>query len=329
MNSVHPVHPVHPCELSSLAVQARDLTRRFGAFVAVDHLNLDVPKGVVFGFLGPNGSGKSTTIRMLCGLLAPSSGSAVVGGFDIERQPEELRAHLGYMSQRFSLYDDLTVSENLEFFGGVYGLAGDRLRARRDAVLAAVGLNGQENQMTAALSFGWKQRLALASALLHEPPLVFLDEPTSGVDPASRRLFWEVIDDLSAAGVTTFVTTHAMDEAERCDGLAFIYRSRLIAQGSPAELKAGFTGDLYRVEAAPLLKALEAARAAPGVLDASLFGTGLHVALERGSDPDALHRALDAASVQVTSINPQPVSLEDVFVALMRREGREAQEANR
>src|SRR5438876_2617420 len=228
---------------ASKAVQAHDLTRRFGQFVAVDRLTLEVPTGSVFGFLGPNGSGKSTTIRMLCGLLAPSGGSAVVGGFDVERQPEELRAHLGYMSQRFSLYDDLTVGENLEFFGGVYGLAGHRLQERRDAVLAAVGMTGQEEQMTGALSFGWKQRLALASALLHEPPLIFLDEPTSGVDPASRRRFWEVIDDLSAAGVTTFVTTHAMDEAERCDGLAFIYRSRLIAQGSPKDLRAGFKGD--------------------------------------------------------------------------------------
>src|SRR5205085_8861317 len=167
--------------MTERAVQARELTRRFGSFVAVDHLTLDVPKGSVFGFLGPNGSGKSTTIRMLCGLLAPSGGSAVVGGFDIEREPEALRAHLGYMSQRFSLYDDLTVAENLEFFGGVYGLAGGRLCTRRDAVLAAVGLAGQEEQMTSALSYGWKQRLALASALLHEPPLLFLDEPTSGV----------------------------------------------------------------------------------------------------------------------------------------------------
>jgi ABC-2 type transport system ATP-binding protein len=309
-------------DIQDLAVQARDLTRRFGSFVAVDHLTLDVPKGSVFGFLGPNGSGKSTTIRMLCGLLAPSGGSAVVGGFDIEREPEALRAHLGYMSQRFSLYDDLTVAENLEFFGGVYGLAGSRLRTRRDAVLTAVGLTGQEEQMTAALSYGWKQRLALASALLHEPPLIFLDEPTSGVDPASRRLFWEVIDDLAAAGVTIFVTTHAMDEAERCDGLAFIYRSRLIAHGSPADLKAGFKGDLYRVEAQPLLRALEAARALPGVLDASLFGTAVHVTLEPHSDPDSMRAALESAGVRVSEIERQPVSLDDVFVALIGRESR-------
>src|SRR6059036_3458924 len=167
------------------AVEIRDLVKAFGAFVAVDHVSMTVEKGEIFGFLGPNGSGKSTTIRMLCGLLAPSGGSAVVGGYDVARQPEEVRAHIGYMSQRFSLYDDLTVAENLEFFGGVYGLAGERLRERMAAVLGAVGLAGQEEEMAGALSFGWKQRLALASALLHEPPLIFLDEPTSGVDPAS------------------------------------------------------------------------------------------------------------------------------------------------
>jgi ABC-2 type transport system ATP-binding protein len=306
---------------ASRAVVTHDLTRRFGSFVAVDRINLEVPTGAVFGFLGPNGSGKSTTIRMLCGLLAPSGGSAVVGGFDIARQGETLRAHIGYMSQRFSLYDDLTVAENLEFFGGIYGLAGASLRARMEAVLGAVGLAGQEGQMTEALSFGWKQRLALGSALLHQPPLVFLDEPTSGVDPASRRLFWEVIDDLAAAGVTIFVTTHAMDEAERCDGLAFIYRGRLIASGSPAELKARFAGHLFRVEAEPLLEALEAARVAPGVRDASLFGTALHVTLD-AAEPESLRSAMEQKGVHVHQVAPQPVSLEDVFVALIREGGK-------
>ncbi len=305
---------------AALAVRTHDLTRRFGSFVAVDRLNLEVPRGTVFGFLGPNGSGKSTTIRMLCGLLAPSGGSAVVGGFDVMRESEALRAHIGYMSQRFSLYDDLTVAENLEFYGGVYGLSGVRLTSRMDAVLAAVGLADQRSQMTGTLSYGWKQRLALASALLHEPPLLFLDEPTSGVDPASRRLFWEVIDDLAAAGVTIFVTTHAMDEAERCDGLAFIFQSRLIAQGSPAELKARFHGQLVRVEAEPLLPALAAARAAPGVLDASLFGAGLHVTLAPEAEPAQLQTAMEQAAVRVRHMAAAPVSLEDVFVALMRPE---------
>jgi ABC-2 type transport system ATP-binding protein len=222
------------------AIHTRALRKVFGALVAVDALDLDVARGEVFGLLGPNGSGKTTTIRMLCGLLAPTSGEAIVVGIDVRREPEALRSRIGYMSQRFGLYDDLTVYENLRFYATVYGLHGEQRHARLEALLRDRGLAPRRDQLAGTLSGGWKQRLVLACATAHEPPLLFLDEPTAGVDPASRRRFWELIHDLAHAGTTVLVTTHYMDEAERSDRLAFLSRGRLIAQGTPAEITAQF-----------------------------------------------------------------------------------------
>lgn len=222
------------------AIHTQALRKVFGTLVAVDSLDLDVARGEVFGLLGPNGSGKTTTMRMLCGLLAPTSGEAVVVGFDVRRDPEALRSRIGYMSQRFGLYDDLTVFENLRFYATVYGLHGEARGARLEALLRERGLAPRRDQLAGTLSGGWKQRLALACATAHEPPLLFLDEPTAGVDPASRRRFWELIHDLARAGTTVLVTTHYMDEAARCDRLAFLSRGRLIAQGTPAEITAHF-----------------------------------------------------------------------------------------
>jgi ABC-2 type transport system ATP-binding protein len=219
------------------AVRIENLVKRFGDFVAVDNVSLEVAGGEIFGFLGPNGAGKSTTIRILCGLLAPTSGRAWVAGFDVARQPEEVRQNIGYVSQRFSLYNDLTVEENIEFFGGVYGLSGAGLKERRDYVLRMAGLEDRRGSKTAELPGGLKQRLALGCAILHEPPVLFLDEPTSGVDPIARRGFWDLIYDLSAAGHTVFVTTHHMAEAEYCHRLALMYAGRVIESGSPDALK--------------------------------------------------------------------------------------------
>ena len=222
------------------AISVVDLTRRFGEFVAVDHLSFDVRPGEIFGFLGSNGAGKSTTIRMLCGLLQPTSGTATVGGRDVGRDPEGVKKQIGYMSQRFSLYEQLTVDQNIRFFGGLYGLDGARLQARRDFVIDMAGLQGRERMITAELAGGWRQRLALGCAILHEPPIVFLDEPTGGVDPLSRRQFWSLIDDLSASGVTVLVTTHYLDEAEHCHRIAIISAGRMAALGSTRELKSMF-----------------------------------------------------------------------------------------
>ena len=223
--------------MPEMMVTLRNLVRRFGDFVAVDNVTLDVAKGEVFGFLGPNGAGKSTTIRILCGLIAPTSGTAKVAGFEVGPQSEQIRRNIGYMSQKFSLYDDLTVEENIDFFGGLYGVEGERLQRRKQYVLEMAGLEGKRNELTAMLAGGWKQRLALGCAILHEPPVLFLDEPTSGVDPIARRQFWDLIYGLSEAGSTIFVTTHYMEEAEYCNRLALMYKGRVIALGTPAELK--------------------------------------------------------------------------------------------
>jgi ABC-2 type transport system ATP-binding protein len=218
-------------------VVIEDLVKRFGKFTAVDHVSLSVSKGEIFGFLGPNGAGKSTTIRMLCGLLTPTSGRASVAGFDVASQPEKIRENIGYMSQKFSLYDDLTVEENIEFFSGIYGVAKDKREQRKEYVLDMAGIRERRDSLTGLLAGGWKQRLALGCAILHEPPILFLDEPTSGVDPIARRSFWDLIYTLSEAGNTVFVSTHYMEEAEYCHRLALMYKGRVIALGTPEELK--------------------------------------------------------------------------------------------
>jgi ABC-2 type transport system ATP-binding protein len=292
------------------------LTKRFGSFVAVDALTFDVARGEVFGFLGANGAGKSTTIRMLCGLLKPTSGRALVGGVDVTADPEGVKRRIGYMSQRFSLYELLTVDQNIRFYGALYGLAGDRFAARYGFALEMAGLKGRERDLARDLSGGWRQRLALGCALLHEPPIVFLDEPTGGVDPISRRAFWRLIDDLSEAGTTVLVTTHYLDEAERCDRVAIVHAGRLAALGTTSELKRAFRDrPIVEVRAAEPVRAMTVLDGLPQVEKTSLFGTAVHAVLRGASvSVDAVRSALGAAGVAVTSIGPVVPSLEDVFI---------------
>jgi ABC-2 type transport system ATP-binding protein len=294
------------------SVVVEDLVKRFGTFTAVDRISLTVQRGEVFGFLGPNGAGKSTTIRILCGLLRPTSGRALVAGHDVAREPERVREHIGYMSQRFSLYNDLRVLENLRLFAGLYRVPPRVARERMEWVLEMAGLRGREHALTATLAAGWKQRLALGCAIL------FLDEPTSGVDPAQRRQFWELIHSMAAEGVTVFVTTHYMDEAEYCNRLALIDRGQIVALGTPSELKRrALPGELLLLEAEPLGEVLAAVRGFPGVLDAAVFGNALHLVVSSAADlVPGLRAHLTAAGFAVHRIVPIRPSLEDVFVTL-------------
>ena len=298
------------------AIAVRDLTRRFGRFVAVDHVSFDVRQGEIFGFLGANGAGKSTTIRMLCGLLKPTSGSATVGGIDVGRDPEGVKRRIGYMSQRFSLYELLTVEQNIRFFGGLYGLDDERIARRRDFVLEMAGLRGRERTLARDLAGGWRQRLALGCAVLHNPAIVFLDEPTGGVDPASRRRFWELINDLSERGVTVFVTTHYLDEAEYCNDIRLIHAGRIVAGGSPRELKAGvIRNPILEVSSGRAVDALEALRKEPWVLGTSIFGTSLHVSVADEEEGRRLIRERLAREGLVPErIDRIVPSLEDVFI---------------
>jgi len=304
------------------AVTVRELTRRFGAFLAVDRVSFDVEDGEIFGFLGSNGAGKSTTIRMLCGLLKPSSGSATVGGIDVGRDPEGVKRRIGYMSQRFSLYELLTVEENITFFGGLYGLENSRIAARRDFVLEMAGLKGREKTLTRDLAGGWRQRLALGCAILHEPSILFLDEPTGGVDPVSRRQFWQLIDRLSAHGVTVFVTTHYLDEAEHCHRLALMHAGRIAAMGSVAELKQVFRERaVVEVRTGSPMAALRALDDLPSVEKTSPFGTALHVWLKPGiRDTEPLRRRLGDLGLAAESFEFVQPSLEDVFMDVVARE---------
>ena len=304
------------------AVHIEHLTKRFGDFVAVDDVSVDVRRGEIFGFLGPNGAGKSTTIRVLCGLIAPTSGKATVAGFDVATQPEDIRRNIGYMSQKFSLYDDLTVEENIDFFGGVYGLSPAKLPVRKDYVLKMADLEDKRSTKTRLLSGGWKQRLALGCAILHEPPILFLDEPTSGVDPIARRNFWELIYQLSSAGHTIFVTTHYMDEAEYCHRVALMYGGRIIALGSPAELKELLgAGTLLNLESSDLLGSMTAIEGKPGILDVAVFGGGLHIKVEHAGDAIAeIYKLLGEAGIQVKTLDSIVPSMEDVFVSLIEKE---------
>jgi len=308
------------------AVEIRDLVKQFGDFVAVDHVNLTVGRGEIFGFLGPNGAGKSTTIRMLCGLLKPTSGSATVGGLDIATQPEAVKQHIGYMSQKFSLYDDLSVEENIDFFNRVYGVPVERRQWRKEYVLRMAGIEERRSSLTRLLSGGWKQRLALGCAILHEPPILFLDEPTSGVDPIARRTFWELIYQLSGAGHTIFVSTHYMDEAEYCHRVALMYRGKVIALGTPDELKQSLASHhIFHLEVSDLVGSMRTIEKIPGLADVAVFGGGLHV-----TAPDALHApgeirtALEQAGIEVTVLEKIQPSMEDVFVAMIEEEERKA-----
>ncbi len=305
------------------AIIVKNLTKDFGKFRAVDSVSFEVKRGEIFGFLGPNGAGKSTTIRMLNGLLLPTSGQGTVGGFDIIREQTQIRENLGYMSQRFSLYEDLTATENLSFFGGVYGLAGARLKGRIHEVLELVGLLDRREELTRLLPLGLKQRLALASAILHEPPMLFLDEATSGVDPISRRNFWDLIYGMAAAGVTILVTTHYMDEAEFCDRLVLISQGRLIAQGTPRELKRQVPEQIIEVFPDRVDEALQLIKQLPQVAEAAVFGTGLHVATTRAEEVEAaIKEVLGARRINIQRLGRVPPSLEDAFISLVERGGR-------
>ncbi len=303
------------------AVQVRDLVKRFGSFTAVDHVSFEVAPGEIFGFLGPNGAGKSTTIKMLNGLLTPTSGLGLVLGYDMARQGGAIKASIGYMSQKFSLYDDLSVAENINFFGGVYGLGGASLQERRRWALDLAGLTGQQRRLTRDLPGGVKQRLALACAALHGPRLLFLDEPTAGVDPRGRRLFWEFIYSLADQGVTIFVTTHYMDEAEYCHRLAMIMAGRLAAVGTPEELKRrhGPTG-LVAVDCEDPLAALAELKGDERVEEATLFGLTIHAAVD-DQRPEEVVRAILAAHDRQARVAAVAPSLEDVFIRLARSAG--------
>ncbi len=310
-----------------VAVAVTDLVRRFGAFVAVNKVSFEVRRGEIFGFLGPNGAGKSTTIRMLTGILAPTGGSGTVAGFDIRRQAERLKTQVGYMSQKFSLYDDLTVEENIDFYSGIYRVDARKRAARKAWVLEMAGLQDHRRSRTSTLSGGWKQRLSLGCAILHEPPIVFLDEPTSGVDPISRRLFWDLIYELATQGVTVFVTTHYMEEAEYCDRLALIYRGELIASGSPTSLKTEVMRQtVLDVIADRPQDAMYEVEAVPGVVEAALFGAGLHVVVDDPARAGSIRQRLEDRHYHVERVEPIVPSLEDVFVSLI--EARDRQDAS-
>ncbi len=304
------------------AIDVRSIHRAFGDFVAVDDVSFTVGVGEIFGFLGPNGAGKTTTIKMLTGLLRPTAGSALVDGLDTGRDARALRSRIGYMSQKFSLYGDLTVSENIQLFAGLYGVTGDRLRVRREWAIRMAGIAGHEDRLTGDLPLGWKQRLALGCAVLHEPSILFLDEPTSGVDPVARRAFWELIDELSAAGTTIMVSTHYMEEAEYCNRLVLMNRGRLIAAGTSGELRAMMHEPIYTVRTSRAPAAVEALQAAPGILEVGMFGRDVHVVA--ASEQEAEHvvpERLAAAGLSFDGMTRTIPSLEDVFVSLVRREG--------
>jgi ABC-2 type transport system ATP-binding protein len=305
--------------VSEKAVVVSNLERHFGGFVAVDKISFEVERGEVFGFLGPNGAGKSTTIRMLCGILAPTGGGGTVAGFDVATQPEKIKASIGYMSQRFSLYEDMTVEENINFFSGIYHIPAKKKQDRKQWVLETAGLADRRHWRTSTLSGGWKQRLALGCAVLHEPPILFLDEPTSGVDPLSRRQFWDLIYEMAERGVTVFVTTHYMDEAEYCGRVGLIYQGRLIACGTPRQLKTEYMAErVLEVICDRPRDALDAVESLEGVKEAALFGNGLHVVAKREEGlAEEMRQLLESRGQRVRRVEAIVPSLEDVFVSLI------------
>ena len=304
---------------STIAVTVRNLTRSFGDFIAVDHISLEVARGEIFGFLGPNGAGKSTTIKMLCGLLMPTGGSGTVGGYDIITRAEEIKQNIGYMSQKFSLYDDLTVEENINFFSGIYTVPESKKEARKEWALEMAGLRDKRGALTKTLPGGYKQRLALGCAILHEPPILFLDEPTSGVDPISRRNFWNMIYEMAGAGTTVFVTTHYMDEADYCDRLALIYRGKIIAEGAPNELRKNYmTRDVLEIEADHLVESMELLEKQG--IETAVFGSLLHATVEdaKAAVP-VIYKTLGESNIMVRRVDKIVPSLEDVFVTLIEK----------
>ena len=311
------------------AISACGLTRRFGHFTAVDDVSFDIARGAIFGFLGPNGSGKSTVIRMLCGLLRPSEGTATLDSIDVTRDPEQVKRRIGYMSQKFSLYEDLTVDENLYFFGRIYGLRGSALRTRRDELIELVGLQPYTRRLAGNLSGGWKQRLSLVCSLVHNPSIIFLDEPTAGIDPVARRDLWDLLFRLSSGGTTLFVTTHYMDEAERCSDVAYIYQARIMTIGRPSELKAlpeVNPSGTHRLTVAvdDSRRALQALRTMDGLTDATLFGQEIHLLVSDQIHEADIARALAAVGMAPREVRPSEPTLEDVFVMLTRNHTRRA-----
>jgi ABC-2 type transport system ATP-binding protein len=304
-------------------IVAEHLSRRFGALWAVRDVSLEVQRGEIFGVLGPNGAGKSTTIRMLCGILDPSGGKGTVVGFDVASQSERIKQNIGYMTQRFSLYEDMTVAENLRFYASIYGLASRQRKQRIEEVLGSSGLLDRRDQLAGTLSGGWKQRVALASSTIHRPPLLFLDEPTAGVDPVSRRDFWDQIHRIADAGTTVLVTTHYMDEAERCHRLAFIFRGQLLATGTPAQIVARRNLHVIEIETDSSVDSAELLRKTPGVEEVNHFGSRLRVALRDVDDAQArVEATLRNAGVRVEHIAPTRASVEDAFVSMVREDER-------
>jgi ABC-type multidrug transport system ATPase subunit len=312
-------------ESCDAAIQVTNLTRRFGTFTAVDSVSFSIAPGSIFGFLGPNGSGKSTVIRMLCGILEPTSGEACLDGIDVVRNPEAIKERIGYTSQKFSLYEDLTVDENIHFFGGIYGLKGSRLESRRQEVINLVGLGDYTSRLAGCLSGGWKQRLAVACSLLHEPRILFLDEPTAGIDPVARRDLWDLLFRLAGEGTTLFVTTHYMDEAERCSHVGYIYLSKLIVCGYPENLKQmkEITPEGLRrweVECDQSTRALLYLRQFPEVMDATLFGQSIHLLISNTLTETDISNLTNKGGFQCRTIREIDPSLEDVFVMLTKKE---------
>lgn len=303
--------------MSHTAIEVKDLTRKFGALVAVDNVSFSICYGEIFGYLGANGAGKSTTIRMLCGILAPTSGTATVAGFDVNQDPEKIKQSIGYVSQKFSLYTDLTVKENLEFYGRVYGLDSKKLKSRIEEVMKLTGLTDQQNQMAGNLSGGWKQRLAVANAILHQPKILFLDEPTAGIDPLSRRALWELLYQLAEEGIALFVTTHYMEEAERCNNIVIMAQGKVLRIGKPNELKSQVKEQVVEVECAPLMKASSIFQKIPGVVGVTAYGTTLHLNVREGLNVEHfLKEEADKKNIRIISIRKISASLEDVFATL-------------
>ncbi len=308
------------------AIEVEQLTKRFGVFTAVDQISFEVRQGEIFGFLGANGAGKSTTIRMLCALLTSTSGTARVGGYDINTHPEKIKENIGYMSQKFSLYEDLRVEENINFFGRVYGLSDHELQQRKEWVLRMAHLDGKERVITGTLPVGWKQRLALGCAVLHRPKIVFLDEPTSGVDPLMRRRFWELINEFSAEGVTVIVTTHFLEEAEYCNDIILINAGKIIAGGSPQELKRDYiTNPILEVQCSNVIEAMTLIEKEPWALETSVFGTHLHVSvIDERQAKKQIRSILAMQKIDVAAIKKIIPSLEDVFIYLLDQEEKKA-----
>jgi ABC-2 type transport system ATP-binding protein len=303
--------------MSNIAISADKLTRRFGKFTAVDEISFEISYGSIFGFLGANGAGKSTTIRMLCGILAPSSGNGKVGGFDVQTQPEQIKSVIGYVSQRFSLYIDLNVIENLTFYGRIYGLEGDELNTRINEVMTLTGLERFQKKLSGELSGGWKQKLAIANAILHKPKIIFLDEPTAGLDPLSRRGIWELLYQLAESGTSLFVTTHYMEEAERCNTIAFISDGKILKIGQPAALRQELSGQILEVICQPLMKASRIFGVLEGVVGVTVYGTSLNLNVTNQQVVEERVRATAVKEgIQIISIKSIPASLEDVFSEL-------------